>query len=197
MKQLDCRGLACPQPVLNTKDALEESPDAILGVLVDNPAARDNVTRFAKSQGYHVAVTGDEAEFLLTLSKDRPIPSPPVLSTKPTTSPRLVVKISNQYMGSGSDDLGRILMKAFIKSVSEATLKPSAVVFYNSGVYLSCEGSEHLEALKHLESVGVQIFSCGTCLDFFGIKDRLAVGVVTNMFEIIETLSGADRVVAP
>ncbi|MBU2550954.1 MAG: sulfurtransferase-like selenium metabolism protein YedF [Proteobacteria bacterium] len=202
MKELDCRGLACPQPVLNTKDALETDPSGgPFQVIVDNPAARDNVSRFARSQGCQVEVADAGGDFILTLTRSGaasgPAPDRPGQPAVSPSLPRLVVKISSQFMGNGADDLGRVLMKAFIKSLSEATLRPEAVVFYNSGVHLTCEGSEHIEAIRVLEESGVRIFSCGTCLDFFRIKDKLAVGQVTNMFEIIETISGADRVVSP
>jgi len=199
MDTLDCRGLACPQPVINTKDALEKQGAAELEVLVDNEAARDNVTRFAQSQGCRVEVEARDSDFALTIRKTGPLSGAPVETTcqVPAGQPRLVVKIANQFMGLGDEALGRVLIKAFIKTLSEATLKPSALVFYNAGVKLTVEGSEHIETLKALSDSGVDILACGTCLDFFRLKDTLAVGRVTNMFEIIETLSAADRVVSP
>ena len=201
MKEIDCRGLACPQPVLNTKDALEGMESGQLAVVVDNAAARDNVTRFATSQKCTVDVAEQGQVFKLTITKgsasaeasDENIGA----SAAPAGHPRLVVKVANRFMGDGSDDLGRVLMTAFLKSLSDASVQPEALVFYNSGVYLACRDSEHLEALRALEEKGVKILSCGTCLDFFKMKDRLAVGLITNMFEIIETLSNADRVVSP
>ncbi len=197
-RELDCRGLACPQPVLNTKDVLDQMPSGMVMVTVDNPAARDNVTRFAKSQGCAVEIQGQGPEFTLLITKGQPAAeAAPSRSGTPAGTPRLIVRLSSNLMGTGSEELGRILMKAFIKSLSDATVKPAALVFYNSGVHLTCTGSEHLDALRQLEQSGVQLFSCGTCLDFFGLKDKLAVGVVTNMYEIIETLSSADRVVSP
>lgn len=197
-RELDCRGLACPQPVLNTKDVLDQMPSGMVMVAVDNPAARDNVTRFAKSQGCAVEIQGQGPEFTLLITKGQPAAeAAPSRSGAPAGTPRLIVRLSSNLMGTGSEELGRILMKAFIKSLSDATVKPAALVFYNSGVHLTCTGSEHLDALRQLEQSGIQLFSCGTCLDFFGLKDKLAVGVVTNMYEIIETLSSADRVVSP
>jgi selenium metabolism protein YedF len=200
MQELDCRGLACPQPVLNTKDALEQMEAGQIKVIVDNDAAVGNVTRFATSQGCSVEQQGQAPEFALIITKQGPAdgPAPEITCPAPDVSgPRLVVRIAQDVMGQGDDELGRILIKAFIKSMADATIKPKAVVFYNGGVKLAVEGSEHVEAIKALEDQGVDIFACGTCLDFFNLKESLAVGKVTNMFEIIETLSGADRVVSP
>jgi selenium metabolism protein YedF len=169
--------------------------------LVDNEAARDNVRRFATSQGCEVSVTGEDPDYTIMVTKKA---GAVVSSTERTgevapapSDARLVVKISNRFMGTGDEELGRILIKAFIKTVSEATRKPQSMVFYNSGVHLAVEGSAHLEALKALQDAEVDILVCGTCLDFFGLKERLMVGRVSNMFEIIETLSGADRIVSP
>jgi len=202
MQVLDCRGLACPQPVLKTKEALDGLDLGEVQVIVDNPAARDNVTRFAQSQGAVVETAAQGADFVLTVSKTGPGRGAPAEVTGPTPQPaaavpRVVVKVTGQYMGAGSEELGRVLMKAFLKTLSEATIKPRTLVFYNTGVHLTCAGSEHLDALGHLVQEGVEIISCGTCLDFFGLKEQLAVGRVTNMFEIVETLSGADRIVSP
>ncbi|MBW2062318.1 MAG: sulfurtransferase-like selenium metabolism protein YedF [Deltaproteobacteria bacterium] len=204
MKELDCRGLACPQPVLNTKQALEETESGRIRVIVDNEAARDNVTRFCASQGCEVEITEEGADFILTVTKDGPCssPEPEAACEIPSSRPapekmRLVVKISDQIMGKGPEPLGRMLMKAFIKTLSDATLKPQAAVFYNSGIHLAVEGSEYLEDIKALKNSGMEILVCGTCLDFFGLKEKLVVGRVSNMFEIIEILAGADRIVSP
>jgi tRNA 2-thiouridine synthesizing protein A len=200
MTELDCRGLACPQPVLNTKDALDQMESGQLTIIVDNPAARDNVSRFASSQGCQVETKDQAGAFVLTITKGSACTAIPSVDTGPEVQGRIpvvVVKVVSPFMGSGSEELGRILMKAFLKTLAEATHQPTAVVFYNSGILLTCNGSENLDSLRALEKSGVRILSCGTCLDFFNKKEELAVGAVTNMFEIIETLSGADRVVSP
>jgi selenium metabolism protein YedF len=200
MKTIDCRGLACPQPVLTAKDALDRMDAGQVKVVVDNEAAVGNVTRFAKSQGCQVEARGRDDEYELIITKGAPSDeggAEAVSAAADSDQPRLVVKVSSRHMGSGSDELGRVLMTAFIKSLADATIRPAAVVFYNSGAYLTCQGSDLVEAIEGLASSGVQILTCGTCLDFFQIKDRLAVGSISNMYEIVETLSGADRVVAP
>ncbi|MDY6852160.1 MAG: sulfurtransferase-like selenium metabolism protein YedF, partial [Thermodesulfobacteriota bacterium] len=159
--------------------------------------------RFAESQKCEVKAAKDGSDYVLTVTKSGPAAGssldPASMTCRPRAAaqPRLVVKISSRFMGSGPDELGRVLIKAFLKSLPEAACEPEAIVFYNSGVHLTCEGSEHLDALRALEDKGVQIISCGTCLDFLGIKDKLAVGLTSNMFEIIEVLTGADRVVSP
>jgi selenium metabolism protein YedF len=204
MKDIDCRKMACPQPVLQTKAALEALSEGSLNVWVHNQAAVQHVTRFARSQGHMVASEAVGADYALTITKGAGAaagsgtggaPEPEYAAC--TVGPRLVVRVSSSVMGTGPEDLGRILIKAFLKTLSEASLKPWRVVFYNSGALLAVQGSEHLEALKDLEKSGVELLACGACLDFFGKKDQLAVGRVTNMYEIIETLSAADRVVAP
>lgn len=201
MKELDCRGLACPQPVLQTKDALDEIREGQITVIVDNDAAVGNVSRFAHSQGAEVTTAARGNDFVLTIVKkgqdlantNQDHKAEQVKAEKA----RLVVKISSQYMGEGSEELGRVLMQAFLKTLAEATLKPKSIVFYNGGVHLTCDGSDHLESIKTLEEMGIEIYSCGTCLDFFNKKEQLAVGAVSNMFEIVDLLSGADRVVEP
>ncbi|MEW6264867.1 MAG: sulfurtransferase-like selenium metabolism protein YedF [Thermodesulfobacteriota bacterium] len=199
MKDLDCRGLACPQPVLRVKEALSQGRDEVIRVIVDNQAAVGNVTRFAQSQGCRVETAAQGADHLLTLTRVGPAGAEPEITCPVPEKdiPRLVLRIDSEFMGRGPEDLGRVLMTAFLKTLGQASLKPRTIVFYNSGVKLACQGSPHLETLKSLEAAGIKILACGTCLDFFGLKSDLAVGAVTNMFEMIETLSGADRVVSP
>jgi len=203
MKEIDCRGLTCPQPVINTKQALEKMERGQVRVIVDNEAARDNVTRFANSQGFEVNIAREEAGYVLIIEKNaQPSgPDPEIVCDVPSKEPApekaLVVKISSRFMGHGPEELGRVLIKAFIKTLPEATHKPEAMVLYNSGVYLAVEGSEHLEYLRVLEKAGIKILVCGTCLDYYKLKEKLGVGQVSNMFEIIETLSEAGRVISP
>ncbi|MFH1090552.1 MAG: sulfurtransferase-like selenium metabolism protein YedF [Pseudomonadota bacterium] len=201
MEELDCRGLACPQPVLAVKEALEGTSSGRIKVIVDNQAARDNVTRFARSQNCVVEIETSGQDFILTVTRLGPAtgPAPDVTCEVPGTqaSPRVVVKVSSRFMGQGEEELGRILMTAFLKTLGQAAPKPETIIFYNGGVHLTCEGSEHLETLQALEQSGIRILSCGTCLDFYHLKERLRVGAISNMFEIIETLSGAGRIVSP
>ena len=109
----------------------------------------------------------------------------------------MLVVLSANTMGSGDEKLGRALMKAFIFALIRQDQLPEAVLCYNSGAFLTCDGADTLEDMKLLASEGVEIFTCGTCLDFYGLKDKLAVGGVTNMYAIVEKLTGADLVIRP
>jgi selenium metabolism protein YedF len=196
MNEIDCRGMACPLPVVTVKKAIEEGEKSF-SVLVDNEAARENVRRFGESQKYRVEIKDETAgQYRLFLS----FVSGPTLSEKLSASAdkqKIVVYISRQEVGAGNDELGMILMRAFLKTVKEFMPLPQRMIFLNSGVKLTTVGSPVLEALAELEQDGVEILSCGTCLDFFNLKTHLKAGKVTNMYEIIAALREADRVIAP
>jgi selenium metabolism protein YedF len=191
MKELDLRGRPCPQPVVETRKALATN-DALVA-LVDNPASAENVKRMATSMGCSVDIQQQgESLIHLTIQKGAG-------ETCQTceTQPWVAVLISSDRFGEGDDELGRKLMKGFIKTLPELDQRPECVIFVNAGVHFVVTGSEVLEALKGLEKNGVQILACGTCLDHFRIKDQVAVGNVSNMLEIASTLASADRVVRP
>jgi selenium metabolism protein YedF len=196
MKEIDCRGMACPLPVVTVKKAIEEGKKTFT-VLVDNEAAREIVRRFGESQGYGVAIKEETAGlYRLTLtfvSDSEPMDKPAAITEKE----KIVVYISRQEMGAGNDELGMILMRAFLKTLQEFQPPPWRMVFLNSGVKLTTIGSPVLGVLAELENAGVEILSCGTCLDYFQLKTELKAGKVTNMYEIIASLASADRVIAP
>jgi len=199
-KTLDCRGLACPQPVLNTKDALQGAASPFL-VIVDNEAACTNVSRFAESQGARVSVAQRGGEFHLTIQPSqeaRASAAPPIACARADTSAKnLAVYISSEGMGRGDEELGAILMAAFLDTLSHFKGQISHAIFVNAGAKLAVEGSPVLEQVRQLEQVGAEVLVCGTCLNHFGIKDKLAVGRVSNMYAIIETLSKAGRIIRP
>lgn len=213
-KTVDARGLACPLPVVNAKKAAEEfQEDGILTVLVDNEIAVQNLQRFASQRGFAAAgeKRGDQ-EYAVTIQVSAHTPTALDSSeqTAQTTDVKeeincspdsrrkgLVVVLSANVMGSGEEKLGKALMKAFIFALTKQDILPKTIVCYNSGAYLTCEGSESLEDFRVLESEGVQIMTCGTCLDFYGIKEKLAVGIVTNMYDIVETMEQAKSIVRP
>ncbi len=200
-KSIDCTGLSCPQPVLMTRDALDEAADTPLEVLVDNEASRNNVQRFAESRGCRVEVStrGDRYALLITPGTERPDQDAPQAEeyTCSVSGAGVVYVFPAETMGRGDRELGKILMRAFVKTIRELDPKPTRLLFYNSGVKLTSTDSDLIAPFRELEEQGVDILSCGTCLDFFHLKEELRVGRVTNMFEIMESMATATRVVSP
>jgi len=193
MREIDCRGMACPQPVLTTKKALEKMEGGEFILIVDNPSARDNVERFAQSQGAAVEVEKKGNDFLLHIQKKGTCE----LAGSFQKAEKVVVYINSNLLGVGEEALGSILMRAFLKTLLDLKPIPSELIFINSGVRLTSEGSEVLESLRALSEKGVKILSCGTCLDFYGFKEKLKIGVISNMFDIAQSLLEADRLVRP
>ncbi len=202
---LDVRGKACPQPVIETKKALDQLEEGIITVLLDAEPSAVNVTRFAGSQGCIVNRSEDESgnirlEIIKGFTCELPPPgteAEPIPAKSPAAGNRLVVYINDRFMGKGDDRLGEILMKAFLKTLLELDVRPRQLIFVNNGVYLTTSGSAELETIRTLEREGTVILSCGTCLDFYHLKDKLEVGQMSNMFEIASLLLEADRVVTP
>lgn len=195
MAILDCRGMSCPQPVLETKKALEKAGAEEVLVLVDNPASKENVRRFAESQGYGVNITEERGAFTLRLQKGEGAEKAPIPEEKMTMgNANLVVFIESDSIGRGSEELGRILMRSFLHTLAEAEYNPAKIILVNSGVKLTCEGSEVIEDMRHLSGQGAEILSCGTCLDYFGFKTKLQVGRISNMYEILSSLAQAGKV---
>jgi len=192
MKEIDCRGMACPQPVLTTKKALEEMEGEFI-LIVDNPGSRDNVERFAQSQGAVVDVEEKGSDFYLRIQKG----SACGLVGATQKAEKVVVYINSNLLGIGDEALGTILMRSFLKTLLDLKPIPSKLIFINSGVRLTTEGSEVLETLKTLSEKRVEILSCGTCLDFYGLKTKLKVGIVSNMYDIAQSLLEADRLIRP
>ncbi len=193
MKTTDCRNMACPAPVVTTKRALEEAAGEAVQVLVDPGAPRENVTRFAQNRGYAVEESAVEGGFSLTISPAGAPRSP--VPEKGQRSGQTVMLVPSDRLGEGPEELGRLLMKNFIITLLDLEELPDRMLFLNSGVLLTTEGSEVLEALDKLGNRGVEVLSCGACLDFFHRKEKLKAGGVTNMFTIAESLVQAGLVV--
>jgi selenium metabolism protein YedF len=206
-KIVDARGLACPLPVVNAKKAAEELHTGdVLTVLVDNEIAVQNLQKFAKQKGF--SATGEkkaEKEFEVTINVVSDAAAQAVaeeaeeeiVCAVDSRKNGMVVVLSANVMGTGDEKLGTNLMKAFVFAVTKQDQLPETIVCYNTGAYLTCEGADTLEDMKALEAEGVNILTCGTCLDFYGIKDKLAVGTVTNMYEIVEVMEKAKNIVRP
>lgn len=202
-RTVDARGDQCPIPVVKTKKAIGEmNNQGVLEVLVDNETAVQNVTKMGKKQGAEVTSEkhGDK-EFAITLQLSGAALDEAAMAAEEECGVDVrsnqIVVISDCVMGGGDDVLGEKLMKAFIFAVTQQESLPKAMVFYNGGAKLTVNGSESLEDLKSLEAQGVEIVTCGTCLDFYGLKDNLAVGTVTNMYDIVERMAEASSIIRP
>jgi selenium metabolism protein YedF len=190
METIDCRNQACPAPVINVKKALQEHGG--IRVLLDDGAPRENVGRFCRNRGLRVHEERDGNGWILAISGDT---EPPLTASPSTNRDERVILITSDRLGDGPEELGRLLMKNFIHTLLESGQLPSRMMFLNTGVLLACEGSDVLEALGKLQDTGVEIFSCGLCLDFFSCKDKLRAGVTTNMLATVETLLSACQVI--
>lgn len=198
MKLVDARGKLCPQPVIMTKKEVDLGEKEIK-VIVDNETARENVLKFGSKLQYHTKVEEKNNEFYIYLSKDEltscEIATEEAVLDSLNKQAKKGFVIGSDKLGKGADDLGKVLMKSFLYTLSETKPYPSFLVFLNSGVKLTTRGSESLADLKKMEEAGVKIVSCGTCLDFFEIKDKLEVGSISNMYDIVETIADSDNAV--
>ena len=191
-------GEQCPIPVVKATRALREMREpGMLEVHVDNEIAVQNLTRMAA--GHHLTAKAEkiaEKEFVVTMEVTAPVEEPE-LACAPDMRGNFVVAVDTDAMGRGSEELGRTLMKGFLFAVSQLPMLPKTMLFYNGGAKLTTEGSDSLEDLKKMEAQGVEILTCGTCLNYYGLTEKLAVGGVTNMYSIVEKLAGAGKVVKP
>ena len=215
MKQLiDARGKQCPVPVIETKKALKEITEGMVEVLVDNEIAVQNLTKMAKQMKLncssekvavdhyvvHIEVLKTIAEMIQSQSSNNPVQNTASTIEQnhlETIEETTIVVLSANYMGEGNEELGKVLMKGFIYALTELDKLPKKILLYNSGAKLSIQGSDSLEDLRLLESKGVEILTCGTCLNFYGISDQLAVGSVTNMYAIAESMMEAIKIIKP
>lgn len=196
-------GEQCPIPVVKATHALRAMTEpGTLEVRVDNEIAVQNLTRMAA--GNHLPVQAEkigEREFAVRMEVTDPKGEAPMEEPTPACIPDargdLLVAVETETMGRGSEELGRTLMKGFLFAVGQLPQLPKTILFYNGGAHLTVEGSPVLEDLKKLEAQGVEILTCGTCLNFYGLTDRLAVGGVTNMYDIVEHLATAGKVIKP
>lgn len=189
-KKIDARNLPCPKPVILTKNAIDAGETEGLTILVDNAPARENVKRFLKKQGFSdIQVTTQQDDFVISIGNLRSSASVPSIEKAQT------VFLSSQFIGIGDDALGELLMRGFLYTLTELDRKPQKLILMNSAVFLAVEGSSSLEHLRSLESMGISIEVCGTCLDFYGKKDVLQVGIISNMYSITESLLGDDTVI--
>ena len=190
---IDALGDKCPIPVVKAKKALATMDEGTLEVLVDNETSVTNLTSFAKAQKCEVA-SDQLAPEKYSVKIVKAAGSAPDAAAAAGFGPRVVV-VPSQVMGHGDDELGGVLVKAFIFALTQQDDLPDSILFYNGGVKLTCEGSPVLDDLAKLAAAGVEVLSCGTCLKNYGIEDKLAVGEVTNMYVIVEKQLQAGVVV--
>jgi len=204
MVKVDARGDQCPIPVIKTKKAISALGGAdTVEVLVDNEIAVQNVSKMAASLGAKASAEKlSDQEFRIRIEVSEAAKTASAADDKApdcVTDSRgdFVVVVSSDRMGSGNDELGKVLIKGFIYAVSQLETLPKTMLFYNGGAKITTEGSDSLEDLKNLEAQGVKIMTCGTCLDYYGLKDKLQVGQVTNMYVIVETMASAGKIIRP
>ncbi|XCP85295.1 sulfurtransferase-like selenium metabolism protein YedF [Roseburia hominis] len=202
MITVNAMGDNCPIPVIKTKKAMQAltGPETI-EVLVDNEIAVQNVSKMASAQGGEVSSEKlGEKEYKVTV-KMQGAPEGASEEAQENCTPdkrgNTIVVVSSDRMGSGNDELGKVLIKGFIYAVTQLDVLPKKMLFYNGGATLTAEGSDSLEDLKSLEAQGVEILTCGTCLDYYHLKDKLAVGSVTNMYSIVEAMAEAGKIIRP
>lgn len=202
MEIIDAMGKPCPIPVIEAKKALaREGSDSIL-VMVDNIVAVQNLEKMARGSGYGFSYEEKSPgayDVAISLNGQTP-PARNTADSVPadmvcTPTGRLVVVISRDTMGEGAEELGKILIKGFIYSLTELPVAPAAVIFLNSGAFLTTEGANTIEDIKKLEEKGTTVLTCGTCANYYDIQNKLAVGTVTNMYGITEQMAAASNVI--
>jgi selenium metabolism protein YedF len=195
-RELDCRKQNCPQPIIDTKKALEQDVTEPINVLVDSVVSRDNVRRFVQSQGHEVKIEDRGGNlYYMHITRNPEAGKKPAGTANVPTTGGVVVFITTDQLGVGDERLGGILMKAFLNTLHDSEPKPEKIMFINNGVKLTTEGSEVLDSLAALTADGVQIMSCGTCLNYYGILDKLKFGIAGNMYDIVNSLLEAGKVI--
>ena len=200
MVTVNAMGDNCPIPVIKTKKAMQAlTGSETIEVLVDNEIAVQNVTKLGKEQGGEVSSEKlGEKEYKVTIQmQGAPAAADTEAACVPDQKGDLIVVVSSDRMGSGNDELGKVLIKGFIYAVTQLDTLPKKMLFYNGGATLTTEGSDSIEDLKSLEAQGVEILTCGTCLDYYHLKDKLVVGGVTNMYSIVESMAEAGKIIRP
>lgn len=192
MKTLDCRGQKCPQPVIQARQSMLAEPEIPIRVLVDDQICQENITRLAKAMGYDLKTNVTSGAIEIDLFPNK---SEIKQEGSHVFSPPKMIFVTSDQMGEGDSDLGQVLMKNFFFTLLESNSLPEGIFMVNGGVKLAVKNSEILEVLEELANRGVDIASCGLCLEFFGLTDHLAVGRVSNMLELVNSLSEAGNII--
>ena len=204
MLKVNAMGDTCPIPVVKTKDAIRQlgADGGVVETLVDNEIAVQNLTKMANQKGYGMESEKlGENEYRVTMTvgagADLPAENEETLCAVPAGQKNTVVVVAADHMGEGQGELGKNLLKAFLYALSQQERLPKTILFYNGGASLTCQGSLSLEDLQSMAERGVEILTCGTCLNFYGLTEKLAIGGVTNMYDIVEKQMAADLIVRP
>ncbi len=198
MKEIDARGLSCPEPVLLTMGVIQKEKPGRVRVIVDNPASRENVQRYLESQGFTTELSADGPDYLIEGERDGaavPESKPEPASPRTEGSQKTLVLCATDRLGSGDEELGRKLMANFIRTLKEMGPDLWRLVLLNSGVRLSVAGSPVLDDLRVYEQDGLTILVCGTCLDHYQLLEKKEVGTTTNMLDIVTAMQLADKVI--
>jgi len=191
---IDCKGLNCPLPVVNTKKYFDTIENGVATIIVDNEIAKNNVVKFAENANLEVNVSEKDSLYNITITKGEGQSQELKIENNFEANEKFTIVVSGDKLGDGDEALGEALMKSYLFALSEADIIPNNLVFLNSGVKLVVEDSLVLESIDKLKERGVSIYSCGLCLDFYKIKDKVQVGEITNMYAIIEMMNSSKTI---
>ena len=192
-REIDARGELCPKPVIMTKKELDSMEPGILTTIVDNEVAKDNVSKLVGSYGYSFTIDKTkEDHYYINITKGE-VEENETNVCIPDAFKDLTIAIGSNQMGTGEEELGHILMKSFIYTIRETTPLPRSIVLFNSGIKIVCEESQIVDDLKAMVEMGVEILVCGTCLDYYNLKDQIKVGEIANMYSIYEEMRNANN----
>lgn len=206
MIKVNALGDACPIPVVKTKNAIRElGSSGVVEVSVDNEIAVQNLNKMAKQKNYEFSYEKkSDTEYIVTIgiNSDSKTDTNTVSKISDTQKDEIslketVVVIDSDKMGDGDEEFSKTLLKGFIYALSSQDIPPAKIIFYNTGVKMTTKGSESIEDLKVLANAGAKIYSCGACLNNYGLSEKLLIGEVTNMYDIAGYLLNADLVVRP
>ncbi|HOW20162.1 MAG TPA: sulfurtransferase-like selenium metabolism protein YedF [Tenuifilaceae bacterium] len=204
-KLVDCRGMVCPQPLVETRREIKKSnPGEAITVVVDNSTSLKNILRFLEDNGVECVVKQEAESSSITFNVPLQMTQPDKraeeycdVSPKPDVNSGFIVLLNSATMGKGNDELGKILMKGFLSTLLELKATPTEIICYNSAVTLALKSSDTAATLQQISERGIKITLCGTCVDFYNLRDDLAVGQISNMLYIAQRLSSGVRIIQP
>lgn len=195
MIKVNAIGQTCPIPVIMTKNALKEITEGSIEISIDNKISKENIEKFSKEMGFSFTTREENGIFFIQINKT--INEASLNSSTSNDKNNTIIVIASDKMGDGETALGETLMKGFIYTLTEMESLPKAILFYNKGVFLTASNETTIKDLRILEERGVEILSCGACLNFYHLENNIAVGSITNMYNIIEKQMKANKVIRP